>query len=83
MSWHFYKHETGWAIWSTVVEDWIVAGLSEQELIDYYTEQEAQSAREKAKSYVETIKQGKDPYRGFGPDEDEADLLYEYCGDGE
>jgi len=81
MSWHFYKHETGWAIWSTVVEDWIVAGLSEDELIDYYAAQKEQKARNKAQNYIETINDGEDPYFGHGPGEAEAARLEEICSE--
>lgn len=75
MMWRFYKHNGQWAIWSAVLDDWVVTGLSEEELIDYYAKEKEKRARGQAQTYVHAIKQGKDPYFGAMPDEDELEDL--------
>lgn len=48
--------EDRWAVWSTVVDDWLVTDCSEEEVIEWYADQRRQEAVEEAQNRIEEIR---------------------------
>jgi hypothetical protein len=64
-----------WAIWSTIVEDWIIYDTTPEGLAEYEAEQAAAEARESVYDKVDAIQNGEDPYPIMGPDDADLERL--------
>lgn len=80
MSWQIVKQSDGrYAIWSTVVDGFIVEDAGKEEIIECYKERFEEKWKRKKKELNKTIEQldeGKNPYFQFAKD-DENNILEE------
>ena len=85
MSWRFVSYDDDgtekWAIWSTVVDDWICYDMTEAELIKFYVEEEAKQARKDAKERITDARSGDRAYHDTHPPTDEIERLKRTTGD--
>lgn len=77
MSHLFVKYgEDRWAIWSTVVDDFIVYDATAKEVIEYEAERAYDRQEDRSRRKVQSIKKGKDVYPLWrGPPEEKIEEL--------
>lgn len=67
-----YESDEGreaFAIYSTVIDDFVATGLTAQEVIDTYAERQRQKAAERMAERLDALREGRNPYRSWDPEE--------------
>ena len=64
-----------YAVWSSVVDDFVMHDVTAQEIEDDFALEAAEEAREGVREVVRALKQGKRPYHQFTMTYDEAQAL--------
>jgi len=79
MSHRYIEVEDGcWAVWSTAVDGWIAADLSEDDLIEFAGERAREQAEKRAEERIETIRNADSrPWSGSRPTDEEIEALRE------
>lgn len=84
MSHRILRYETDdgerWAVWSTVVEDWIWYDFREEELIEWYLGKQARKASDHIRERIDELRDGENPYHLWNPEE-KRDQLPDDAGD--
>ena len=67
--------EERFAVWSTVVDEWIVVDMDQRQLTEWYLGKEARKAHEHITRRVEELRDGENPYAGWMPVEKRKELI--------
>lgn len=65
------------AVWSTVVEDWIAYDMTENQLTEWYLGKEARKAHEHISGRIDELRSGENPYMNWNPEEKRDQLEYD------
>lgn len=57
------------AIYSTVIDDFVHTDLSAEGVVETYADRQRQKAAERMSERVDAVREGRNPYRGWNPDE--------------
>lgn len=66
--------EERFAVWSTVVDDWVVIDMDQTQLTEWYLGKEARKAYEHITGRVEELREGENPYVGWSPEDKRKEL---------
>jgi hypothetical protein len=80
MPWRFHQYDDPngdekWAVWSTIVDNWICYDMTEAELVEWYAKREYYQARHQAARRCHDLRNGENVYYGGLPTEEMIEEL--------
>lgn len=74
----YVEYDNGeWAVWSTVIDDWVATGLTEHELVVRAGQRASERAKRDAREAIEAVKDDDGCYAEDQPPDEEIEALRE------